>query len=534
MLHIYFNFRSDRDSLPDSNEIEKFLETKNLNSRDVILIFVETLGDYTQATISLDPLSGSVIHGAKLFLAHDRFDYESSSSYPKEIISASDFKNLYGDFVLFLHFKENYQKVISRLGEDHALSFLLAINDISALNMTGTKTTLLNRVRRNPQFVDFLQIDSEAYLSFMSLERILAKRRAGYGPQPEALNFIADTTEESCLDFSFDFKGNKKGPSLINALIGPNGVGKTRATVNFAQQASQARSGDWPASVCIYSHDVGAYKGQVPKNVALRTMNPSYKNWMKVTKLFSKLIFNHSDRGRGLEVLSRLFSEIISLDDLYLPINTNPYSYIGLEGIIFGVNESYASIASCMKYSSQHLTPLLFREDLPPQIMIKGRLVAPSSGEIALFAFMVSILVECDNGSLILIDEPENHLHPKFISLFMGRLADLLLDTDSLAIVVTHSPFVVRELDKSAVTIMQKNEDETILFRPGFQTHGGNVALISHYVFGDEDIRKNYQDVVDKLVNQSDEISNSKDQVERIGTLMGNDALNYFISKGNN
>lgn len=53
--------------------------------------------------------------------------------------------------------------------------------------------------------------------------------------------------------------------------------------------------------------------------------------------------------------------------------------------------------------------------------------------------------------TLVLIDEPESHLHPPLLSAFIRALSDLLLDRNGLSIIATHSPVVLQEVPKRCV-----------------------------------------------------------------------------------
>jgi len=62
-----------------------------------------------------------------------------------------------------------------------------------------------------------------------------------------------------------------------------------------------------------------------------------------------------------------------------------------------------------------------------------------SSGH-AIVLLTITRLVELDERSLVLIDEPEVHLHPPLLSAFVRALSDLLIELNGVAIVATHSP----------------------------------------------------------------------------------------------
>ena len=53
--------------------------------------------------------------------------------------------------------------------------------------------------------------------------------------------------------------------------------------------------------------------------------------------------------------------------------------------------------------------------------------------------------------TLVLIDEPETHLHPPLLSAFVRAMSDLLIDRNGVAIIATHSPVVLQETPRTCV-----------------------------------------------------------------------------------
>ncbi|MBD8605185.1 ATP-binding protein [Pseudomonas sp. CFBP 8771] len=71
------------------------------------------------------------------------------------------------------------------------------------------------------------------------------------------------------------------------------------------------------------------------------------------------------------------------------------------------------------------------------------RIDQASSGELTLIASQVFILTNARNGSLILIDEPENSLHPQWQKDYVNKLGDLIGRYDMEVHIATHSPLIV-------------------------------------------------------------------------------------------
>lgn len=79
-----------------------------------------------------------------------------------------------------------------------------------------------------------------------------------------------------------------------------------------------------------------------------------------------------------------------------------------------------------------------------------------SSGESIMFYLFCMLEAEMRYDSLILLDEPETHLHPNAMSELICALDDMLQDYESCCIMVTHSPMLVRELSSDCVYVMER------------------------------------------------------------------------------
>lgn len=125
---------------------------------------------------------------------------------------------------------------------------------------------------------------------------------------------------------------------------------------------------------------------------------------------------------------------------------------------------------------------------------LDGHPIELSSGQ-RLFAYIViNILGAMRRNSLILVDEPELFLHPTLEIQFVDMLKTILSRFNSKALLATHSLVTVREIPSDCVHVFEKTEDDVILKHPPFQTFGGDFQRISSYVFGDKAVSKPFED----------------------------------------
>jgi energy-coupling factor transporter ATP-binding protein EcfA2 len=101
--------------------------------------------------------------------------------------------------------------------------------------------------------------------------------------------------------------------------------------------------------------------------------------------------------------------------------------------------------------------------------------------------FAAEACLHIENGTLLLFDEPETHLHPNYITQFVRLLDELLVLSGSFAILATHSAYFVREVPRSQVLVLRESAPGRIdISSPRLKTLGADIGAISFFVFGDE------------------------------------------------
>lgn len=154
-----------------------------------------------------------------------------------------------------------------------------------------------------------------------------------------------------------------------------------------------------------------------------------------------------------------------------------------------------------------------------------GERINVSSGQWTFLRFALHFLSYASRGSLIIVDEPETHLHPNMISSFAVLLYRVLVQTKSVAIVATHSPFVVREAPTHCVHVFRRSEGGSVSTEKVYlRTLGASPTSISLAVFGDDTSRKYSQDLI---VRACDAKGSLKEVLEEYGELLSPDLILY-------
>lgn len=124
-----------------------------------------------------------------------------------------------------------------------------------------------------------------------------------------------------------------------------------------------------------------------------------------------------------------------------------------------------------------------------------------STGHKIAFHLVASLVARSEPKSIVLIDEPESHLHPPLLAALMHAVRVILRRNDAFAIVATHSPVVVQETLGRHVSIVRRSGDETRIFAPRIQTYGESIGEITNEVFGLSADATDFHSVLGRLVD---------------------------------
>ena len=148
-----------------------------------------------------------------------------------------------------------------------------------------------------------------------------------------------------------------------------------------------------------------------------------------------------------------------------------------------------------------------------------GRLFRRLSSGHKIVLLTITKLVECvEERTLVLMDEPEAHLHPPLLAALIRAVSDLLINRNGVAIVATHSPVVLQEVPRSCVWKLRRNGGGAVVERPEIETFAENVGRLTHEVFGLEVTRSGFFKMIAEAIVSADDFG---DVVEKFGGRVG-------------
>lgn len=449
---------------------------------------------------------------------------------------------------------ENYRTLVAEVGFARAIGALRILGDAVLLTLEqndADRLTLVNSERFHAAMIR----RAEQYRAF---------RRGGQHLRPSPLPDVEDAAASFALSpplpsgdllasLVFDFEPDLIFDDRVGVLIGRNGIGKTQSLLALIRGLTTTEAGKLPVGAL---HPVPAVRrvlmfSSVPSDpypkailpwlgidyeyhpVAIDTLPLSRPFLLSLVDCMrdDDAMFGAGDERQDRHgLLRRTLRGLGMWDGLHVPLeppmkpDEDQFSdTISINGVPFyrlsNVGGEYRT------------TTFLNRIDLTKPAAVVSETGQPrhlSSGELVMLQFAAQAIASIETGSLLLLDEPETHLHPNFVSDFMDLLQELLKQTRSIAIIATHSAYVVREVPRRRVNILRQTDEGVEVVRPRLQTFGSNVDAVSQFVFGDGLISHRYQRVLRTWANTRGRELGLERVIEAYGKELNPETLSYI------
>lgn len=431
---------------------------------------------------------------------------ETNSGVYAGVLAGS--KALEFSFATIGHSSMNYRALVADVGIHEAVTQLLSIRDIVSLKEYEPNTAEIKNIRlRKRVYKSIARTTEQQFLLENGISIINKNERAAIDiARPEfECRFQLDDGREYSYDFKF-------GPTTdlgrrIAVLIGKNGSGKTQTLRHTAQFALGAVTSGWHGNFTP-SRVIGFYSGNQVSNVfprktrkrsvsGYKVCNMAYDAGLSSTALIEALL---TMIGSGEQIADMQRFEIL-IDSLRQARGNYPVSILHKSHGPIDISKIriVRKEPTCISYAigrGKHVEEEFsdFQDSIDHAKGVFG--IKPndlSSGEDAYIRFCIFAAAHTENGSLLLLDEPEVFLHPQFIDALMGSLHRILELTGSVAVVATHSAYVLRCVQEDMVHIIRSNDrhygrDRVEVQKPRMKTFGADVGLISLFVFGEDEM----------------------------------------------
>lgn len=120
-----------------------------------------------------------------------------------------------------------------------------------------------------------------------------------------------------------------------------------------------------------------------------------------------------------------------------------------------------------------------------------------------------------EDNSILLFDEPENHLHPPMLSFMMNEIRRAIRRTHSIMLVATHSPVILQEMFAKNIYVIRRDGGTLTFSHPLTETYGENFGYINRIVFGLNSDISDYHKVFSRIykLNHCSMIDSTEDVI---------------------
>ncbi|TXH34085.1 MAG: hypothetical protein E6Q98_19745 [Rhodospirillaceae bacterium] len=395
--------------------------------------------------------------------------------------------------------------------------------------------------------------DDEGYrvslLRFMGAERTIAEaaklftksipkqKRKGGGFVVKFKTKVAPESNSLTVDFDFRRKGML--PNRINVLIGYNGTGKTRLLSNLAIVASGY---GYASKEDLLEEAAGRFIGVPPpfKTVVVVSYSafdtfviPGHTEIERARLRKDGAIFGYTYCGlrkradsveskrRGsvgyrLRTPEEIEKEFLSALMRIRDAGRQDALHKILRPLLQDASFRRIGITHLLSGSSVKESASFFRE--------------LSSGHKVVLKIVAELTAQIDGTAptLVLIDEPETHLHPPLLAAFLKSIRSCLDQFDGYAVIATHSPVVLQETPARYIRVLKRHSDTSAIVPVAIETFGEEIGAITQDVFNLDDGSTDWHDTLHALARRRS-LSEIEQMFER---KLGFTARSYIASIG--
>lgn len=413
---------------------------------------------------------------------------------------------------------DSYYQALNELGSEIRDNVLLALNDVAfaepelfnrASRERVMQTSLLRSVTASTVNGQFRRLACGG----ARLTRYSFAYHSGTGRRPKY----------SPISLTFDVTPESQPPTNVHVIIGRNGVGKTHLLNAMTRALVQPLSDAIEDGRFEQRHD--------------GLESPSFANLVSVTfSAFDPFVPISSEQNRKNEVhfsyigLKRIQK---TAEEVALPPKTPQMLSVEFSKSVKACRQGARARRWARALKSLETDPI-FRdaqiadlapkgeeddqEENTPASQVFSRL---SSGHKIVLLTITRLVEVVAERTLVLLDEPEAHLHPPLLSAFIRALSNLLIDRNGVAIIATHSPVVLQEVPRSCAWKVRRSGLVLAAERPEIETFGESVGILTREAFGLEVAESGFHRL---LAEQVAQVHGYEHVLESFGGELGGEA----------
>ena len=421
---------------------------------------------------------------------------------------SEEFENLSDDFFSLGQDADFYQNMVEDLSEEMVTNLLTTLGDVvhddSRLECAKNEPVFNISLLRTVNHISI----SEQFKRILGKEALLTDYHFFYKKEPNEVY--------SGIEVEFKVKPNSKPSSNIHILIGRNGVGKTTLLNNMVDALLPER-GEEEETGRFTKERTSGFIGRVGFNnyfagvvsVSFSAFDPfippddqsdnSVGMRYYYVGLKKRIVQQTQQQDKiawGLKDKNDLCNDFTSSLEVCFALGSKRERWV----------KAIKKLESDANFAAMDLCQLvgIYLENERDSFdkATKSLFSRMSSGHAIVLLTITKLVETVEEKTLLLLDEPESHLHPPLLSAFTRALSDLLVNRNAVAIIATHSPVVLQEVPKSCVSILRRTGLVTKVDRPENETFAENVGVLTREIFGLEVSKSGFHNLLEASVEE--------------------------------
>lgn len=405
---------------------------------------------------------------------------------------------------------ENYYETLNELDEDFRIAILKGLRDC-AYDLAVFEENISEDVMSESLLRDVQQRNvRNRYHRLAQGDAVLTRFEFSF-------TFPVSERGEKPPSLTFKVKPNTEPPTNVHVLIGRNGVGKTRCIQNLIRSVLSGTQADAQNGVLERLGDNAndwEFAGVVSVSFSAFDdfdIPPANDSGMRASQVGLR---QKIEDGRGEmfqvktpEMLAEDFAQSLGA------CRRGPRAKRWLQ--------SLTTLEADPLFEEAGVGGLLQLDEATWRDAAKWLFRKLSSGHAIVLLTITRLVELVDERTLVILDEPEGHLHPPLLAAFIRAVADLLGKRNGVALVATHSPVVLQEVPMSCVWKLRRSGVVSVAERPTLETFGENVGVLTSEVFGLEVTRSGFHSLLERAVELG---LRYEEVLEHFGDQLGSEA----------
>ena len=324
---------------------------------------------------------------------------------------------------------------------------------------------------------------------------------------------VAPSANSFVIDFDFRRRGGLF--NRMNVLIGYNGTGKTRLLSNLAivasaygyadkESAFEKRSGTFvgtpPPFKTVVVVSYSAFDTFIIPGRTAEERSQLQKDGTIFGYVYCGLRERAPDSDADAEARGRYRLRTPEETEAEFISAVRRISEARRTADLIEVLRPLLLDASFLRIGFPGFYPEIYRDNNDALIRLFRSL---SSGHKVVLKILTEMVAHMDGSqaTLLLIDEPETHLHPPLLAAFLRSVRTCLERLDGYAIISTHSPVVLQETPSQYVRVLRRVGAQSRVDRLSMETFGENIGAITSEVFNLDDGSTDWHSTLKALAN---------------------------------